>query len=424
MSEEEHIESKYLIHPENTFKLIFDLTGFLLIVYQSFTVPFNITFNFVEPSLKYFDYFSDIFFLVDILLTFNSGIYDKGVLIMHRKLIFKNYIRGWFTFDIISSFPYSFLFDNLEDTITLSTTAKSAPKLLKIIRLVKFLKILRLLKMVKLKSVFNKIEEVLSSDRIEGIYTYFKTIVIFYIIWHFMACFWFALVYNEFTEERDLMMPNDDLAGNDISYQYAFMLYYIFTSYFTIGYGDIHPKTTNEKLFAVFALLLFYALFCYMMSKIRNIVQRSIESDQDLKIKLRSTKKFFTEKKLPAELTNKVSKYLEFMYTEKKERRMDDGDIFNLLNDKLGNELRIEMNKKILQNLKLLKRSEYEYLVNNMCDKVYEEIISPNEIIITEGDIISKRMYYIEQGHVLLYHEATTVVYKELGVRTKFCLNI
>jgi hypothetical protein len=417
MNSEEHIESKYLFHPEHFFKVIFDLIGFLLIIYQSFTVPFNITYNFVEPSLKYFDYFSDIFFIIDILITFNSGIYKKGVLVMHRKTIIKTYLNGWFGFDLISSFPYSFLFDNLEETLTLSATAKNAPRLLKVIRLIKFVKILRLLKMVKLKSIFNKFEEVLSSYRIGGIYTYFKTMVIFYIIWHFMACFWFALVYQEYTEERDIMMPNDDLSGNDISYQYTFMLYFIFTSFFTVGYGDIHPRTTNEKLFSVFGLLLFYALFCYMMSKIRNNVQRSLESNQDLKFKLRSTKKFFREKKLPEDLTNKVSKYLEFMYTEKKERRIDDGDIFSLLNDKLGKELRIEMNKKILQNLKILKKSEYENVVNYMCDKVYEEIISPNEVIITEGDIISKRMYYIQQGHILLYHDATTVVYKELGVK-------
>jgi hypothetical protein len=47
---------------------------------------------------------------------------------------------------------------------------------------------------------------------------------------------------------------------------------------------------------------------------------------------------------------------------------------------------------------------------------VYEEIINPNEVIITEGEVLCSRMYFIEKGNVLVYHEATSVILKELGV--------
>ena len=50
-------------------------------------------------------------FLIDILLNFNTSIYEKGVLITDRKVIIKNYLKLWFWVDLISSFPYSTAFN-------------------------------------------------------------------------------------------------------------------------------------------------------------------------------------------------------------------------------------------------------------------------------------------------------------------------
>ena len=106
--------STFIIHPDNIAKLIFDLIGFGLIIIQYITVPFSIAFNFDDRNLKGYNYFSDIFFIVDLVLNFNTGYYKEGILMMNRKNIVMNYVNGWFLFDMISSFPYSFIFDKLE----------------------------------------------------------------------------------------------------------------------------------------------------------------------------------------------------------------------------------------------------------------------------------------------------------------------
>jgi len=63
-------------------------------------------------------------------------------------------------FDIFSSLPYSFIFDNIEvsneNGVSLQSDVQKA-KVLRLFRLLKFIKIVRLLKMVKLKSVLNKV---------------------------------------------------------------------------------------------------------------------------------------------------------------------------------------------------------------------------------------------------------------------------
>ncbi len=61
----------------------------------------------------------DIIFMCDIVVTFNTGFYKKGYLVMKRKEIIKNYIKTWFLIDMLASFPYSWVFasnDEEEDS--------------------------------------------------------------------------------------------------------------------------------------------------------------------------------------------------------------------------------------------------------------------------------------------------------------------
>jgi hypothetical protein len=53
-----------------------------------------------------FGCFVEIFFLIDLaLIGFNTGYYDKGVLIMNRQKISANYLKGTFLLNLVSSAP-------------------------------------------------------------------------------------------------------------------------------------------------------------------------------------------------------------------------------------------------------------------------------------------------------------------------------
>jgi len=41
------------------------------------------------------------------VITFNTGFYRKGVVVMKRRDIIINYLKGWFWLDLLASFPYS-----------------------------------------------------------------------------------------------------------------------------------------------------------------------------------------------------------------------------------------------------------------------------------------------------------------------------
>ncbi len=105
-----------VIYPDATFKGVWDLFGLLFIIYQAILIPFRLCFN-VDASggILYLEDIMDITFMMDIIVTFNTGFYKKGYLVMKRKDIIKNYLKTWFWVDLIATFPYSWVIGISDD---------------------------------------------------------------------------------------------------------------------------------------------------------------------------------------------------------------------------------------------------------------------------------------------------------------------
>ena len=98
--------------PDGTGKSIWDILGFLCILYQAIVVPYRISFE--QPpkgAYIYIEGVQDFYFITDILVNFNSGVYIQGVLVMSRIKSTLFYLRTWFLLDLIASFPYDYVFE-------------------------------------------------------------------------------------------------------------------------------------------------------------------------------------------------------------------------------------------------------------------------------------------------------------------------
>lgn len=68
--------------------------------------------------MKVLETIMDSCFMIDIVVTFNTGFYKKGYLVMKRKDIILNYIKTWFILDMLASFPYSWVMTTEDTTST------------------------------------------------------------------------------------------------------------------------------------------------------------------------------------------------------------------------------------------------------------------------------------------------------------------
>ena len=78
----------------------------MLIVYSAITVPVRVCFSEeAEGAMWIFEVSVTLFFITDLMFTFNTAYIEEGVWIVARSAIASRYLTGWFWIDAPSSIP-------------------------------------------------------------------------------------------------------------------------------------------------------------------------------------------------------------------------------------------------------------------------------------------------------------------------------
>jgi hyperpolarization activated cyclic nucleotide-gated potassium channel 2 len=156
-------KSKWVFYPEHILKIIWDLFGFIFIIYEAIFIPYRISFDVIAVGeIAVFEMAQDFFFIIDIFITANTGYYDKGNLILVRKEIISNYTKFWLWLDIISSFPYSMIV-NANDYFDINNKNENngtinAPQVLRMLKFMRFMRFLRLLRVLKIRRILIRVK--------------------------------------------------------------------------------------------------------------------------------------------------------------------------------------------------------------------------------------------------------------------------
>lgn len=200
----------FIIYPDSNFRTGVDSLSFLIILAISLYIPFVFSFNIdtTTKKLRSFENFIDIYFILEIILNFNTGIVVKSQLVMDRKIISWKYFTTWFFIDVISSFPYSFL--DMGSSSSGNISALKSAKLIRILRLIKYARLLRLLRFLKVNKLVQGLEDLIVSDIINIAMEFIKLTVILFFITHWMACIFFSVAdYNSLIDSNNWIQSSN-----------------------------------------------------------------------------------------------------------------------------------------------------------------------------------------------------------------------
>ena len=126
---------QFAFHPNTVAKLLWDTFVLLLVFYSAFYTPYQTAYYLPKVELSAVDYFVDLCFWADMLLTFWTG-YDKGFeVIMDKGQIISHYLKGWFIIDLMATVNWS---------AVMSLVAGSAAGVSPVVGMLRLLKVLRL----------------------------------------------------------------------------------------------------------------------------------------------------------------------------------------------------------------------------------------------------------------------------------------
>ena len=140
----------WIFYPEDRMKSWWDLIITLVLLVTCIETPYDIAFSDAEFSISYFNLMLDMFFILDIIVIFNSAFYSDDMdIIDSRKQIMCAYLHGWFFIDTLAVIPF--------DIVLNATSFNSLVRVARFGRLYKLVKLTRLLRVLKIFKQQNKL---------------------------------------------------------------------------------------------------------------------------------------------------------------------------------------------------------------------------------------------------------------------------
>lgn len=260
-----------IIRHDGMRRMSWDLLMMILLFYVGLSVPFSLGFG-QSAALDMIDRVSDMFFCTDVMLNFRTSFMDnEDTVIVDSKLIAMKYLKSWFLLDLISSIPFDLITAGLLPSLTPARLLKIG----KVAKVLKLLRISRMLAVLQESEVMEKLDQQLTSRPHQTFVRIVKLVLMTFLVAHWLACFENAVDNSSlnyyFAKQLDSKEDPTPLQ------KYLAAIYWAMTTLSTVGYGDITPKSDQERAFAMFAMVIGGSLYGYVIGSVTSIV-----SDIDL----------------------------------------------------------------------------------------------------------------------------------------------
>ncbi|CAD8165350.1 unnamed protein product [Paramecium pentaurelia] len=284
-----------LIEPNNIMKLIWDFLLCLIRIYLIIWSPIIISFPFLQNDHSNYFLISCVFLAFDLLIRNFTIYFHKGLPVKDRSQLFKKQLNiglgielGSILFGILVSLDYQ-----------LSTW----------FFMLFYYQLRNIMKLVDIIQYNLKPTKMVSS-----VIDLFKLIATVLLIQHFCGCLWLKL--GQYYDNQGKMNWMMDVKNESWQVQFLESFYFMSVTMFTVGYGDITPTNSLEKMFCICYMFLSTLQYSYSVNTIGLILTQMKENNEMIRQKMTCINEYLHCKKLSTELSMKVREYFNFYWNQ------------------------------------------------------------------------------------------------------------
>eukprot|EP00794_Sanderia_malayensis_P017353 gene17353-19086_t len=370
-------------------RLIWDWVILILVCYIAIMVPFSVAFKTHDHTKELIiaDTIVEVFFIIDIIINFRTTYIDKksGRIITNKKLIAQHYLKGWFIVDFLAALPFEALYFTNHSWGFL----------------VSLLKCGRLLRLFRIARRISRYIEYTAA--LLGLLMFS-----FALLGHWFACIWYAIGYEELKNQEqsgwlyglgDQMgrpyVNNSISTGPSKGDAYISSLYFILTSFTTVGFGNIAPNTAAEKIFSVIVLLLGALMQSAIFGNMTAIIQKLYSVRARFHAKANEIKQFVRLHRIENDLKRRIEDYFLTHWSVSKGVDTDE------MLESFPSELRADICLHMFKNF--LGMQCFSGTSRGCCRllslKVKRVFFGPGELILKEKDAIDA-IFFVNSGTI------------------------
>lgn len=246
--------------PDSAFIIWWNFFGLVLVVFNCFYVPLLASFLF-DYSGVYITIPLNLFFALDIILSFRTAYYSKGLLIVSSKKIIRHNINVGTGFDLMALFfGVLYLFD-LDEAV------------------LKYLTFFTLYRGFKMNTYIQRIEDHFQFGRVgSGLLKLLRLVLFIYIVAHVGGCVFYLIGVDQNDSQAFTWLRQYAASYTSIVDVYILAVYWSFTTMITVGYGDITPQNVSEQIYTIVMMAMAGGVFGYSLNTIGQIVNDVTEA--------------------------------------------------------------------------------------------------------------------------------------------------
>ena len=365
------------------------------------TTPIVMAFNISNAIIDITSIVMDFIFIVDLVISLKTAYLDKSGkwVVNQQEILVKEIKDTGFWMDFIGSIPLAWFSSFVDESFQA------------------FFRLNRLTRIFKIYMYFKEKEQELSSGFSIKLLK-FALFVGLYILYG--SCFWYMLgCWGTLCKSKENTFGNWTMTVKDPTYfhemaamdQFVTCIYFVVLSIATVGYGDIYPINSSERIFCMVLMISGNLVVGYttaiVMSDLANAKQRFISIHERVVSLLKYLRMGMISKFMQRKAINFYNEYW----------RRNRGIDFEALLMELPHAYRTDI--LYLANVAALRKTS---IFEGFSDTFYRAVASrmkpkfflPGDIIFYQGDI-GNEMYTIVHGEVEVCNGDCTKIFDTMG---------
>ncbi|XP_072763638.1 potassium/sodium hyperpolarization-activated cyclic nucleotide-gated channel 1-like [Anoplolepis gracilipes] len=390
--------NQWIIHPCSMLRFYWDAIMTVTFLYIFMTAPHITCFYRIGknsgPEYWNIVYPSYFICIIDIFFNFITGVVspDRHEVLLDAALIARNYAKGYFFIDFISSLPYMWFYP--------VRILPSGPNSNSVFLIVEFLPILKIIRIPTLQRYVQQINKKLGTSETQK--TTIWLIILTLLIFHWSSCISYVFPYIVMhIQERPMKNSDTYYSITELYNEPNWRVYLIFvhigvSNLIGSGFMEFDNFGIYDKVIRCTLLLLGKGYTIYLIVTILELLESLAEPELKYQGIMQQVKEYIRQKKLPLYLRDKLIFYYEYRYQG---NFFKENVIFDTLSDHLNQEILFHSSASLLDTMILhtLSRNVLGDLIN-----LIRPVIYLTEEIIYKAGTDSDYMYFIASGTVAL----------------------